>query len=54
MNSNPYILQASKDFETIRKEYKMWADRAGRDPKAELPTFNLPLPIMINGNIDNF
>jgi hypothetical protein len=54
VNSNPYILQASKDFETIRKEYKMWADRAGRDPKAELPTFNLPLPIMINGNIDNF
>ena len=53
VNSDPYILQASKDFEAIRKDYKMWADRAGRDPKAELPFFNLPLPIMINGNIDN-
>jgi len=52
VNSSPYIYQANKDFETIRKEFNVWVERRARDPYAEFPVFNLPLPVMFNSAID--
>ena len=52
VKSNPYIYEASKDFETIRKEYNLWVDRRTKDPNCEFPIFTLPLPVMLNGSVD--
>ena len=52
VNSNPYIYQADKDFDLIRKEFNVWVDRRSKDPKADFPVFNLPLPVIINGVMD--
>ena len=52
VNSNPYIYQANKDFDSIRREFNVWVDRRVKDPKSDFPVFNLPLPVVINGVID--
>ena len=53
-NTNPYIYQANKDFELIRKEFNNWVSKRNKDPKAEFPIFNLPAPIIWNQPVDNY
>jgi hypothetical protein len=53
-NTNPYIYQANKDFELIRKEFNAWVSKRNKDPKAEFPIFNLPAPIIWNQPVDNY
>ena len=43
-NTQPYIYQSKKDFNTIRSEYNIWASRTNHIKDAELPIFNLPPP----------
>ena len=49
---NPYIEQAIKDFEVIKKDFGVWVDKRRNDPSAEFPAYVLPLPVAINGGID--
>ena len=53
-NTNPYIYQANKDFELIRKEFNAWVSKRNKDPKAEFPIFSLPAPIIWNQPVDNY
>ena len=47
--NNPYISQAYKDFETIKKEYDLWLEKKRNNPNEEIPVFSLPPPVTNNG-----
>ena len=44
--NEPYKFQANKDFDSIRKEYGVWEESKRHNPKAELPPFTLPAPVV--------
>ena len=52
IKQSPYIYEANKDFDIIRREFNVWVDRRAKNPNSEFPVFNLPLPMVITSNID--